>query len=153
MKFELPLPFSASATIMLCSNRNTCLGSNIRSAPSADPMPEFVFFASFFLFELLLRFGDPSEKNLKTAALFRQYQHIYPPSSIFEPPGLNNLICGRNYTSLAKSVNKINNLHIIMSLAISIFKDIRKTYPADCRKIADSHNSIGFERKENVNKN
>ena len=29
------------------------------------------------------------------------------------------------------------------------------TYPADCRKIAavDSHNSIGIERKENINKN
>ena len=29
-----------------------------------------------------------------------------------------------------------------------------KTYPADCRKIAavDSHNSIGIERKENINK-
>ena len=28
-----------------------------------------------------------------------------------------------------------------------------KTYPADCRKIAavDSHNSIGIERKENIN--
>ena len=30
-----------------------------------------------------------------------------------------------------------------------------QTYPADCRKIAavDSHNSIGIERKENINKN
>ena len=30
-----------------------------------------------------------------------------------------------------------------------------KTYPADCRNIAavDSHNSIGIERKENINKN
>ena len=34
------------------------------------------------------------------------------------------------------------------------FRD-NKTYPADCRKIAavDSHNSIGIERKENINKN
>ena len=32
---------------------------------------------------------------------------------------------------------------------------IEKTNPADCRKIAavDSHNSIGIERKENINKN
>ena len=30
-----------------------------------------------------------------------------------------------------------------------------KTYPADCLKIAavDSHNSIGIEREENINKN
>ena len=30
-----------------------------------------------------------------------------------------------------------------------------KTYPEDCRKIAavESHNSVGIERKENINKN
>ena len=33
--------------------------------------------------------------------------------------------------------------------------ELKKTYPADCRKIAavDTHNSIGIERKENINKN
>ena len=35
-----------------------------------------------------------------------------------------------------------------------IYASYTETYPADCRKIAavDSHNSIGIERKENINK-
>ena len=34
------------------------------------------------------------------------------------------------------------------------FSQINETYPADCLELAsvDSHNSIGIERKENINK-
>ena len=46
-----------------------------------------------------------------------------------------------------------NNKKTVKTSEIAAYE--QKTYPADCRKIAavDSHNSIGIERKENINKN
>ena len=49
----------------------------------------------------------------------------------------------------------VTSYHTLYEVSWTLWLEGLKTYPADCRKKAavDSHNSIGIERKENINKN